>query len=277
MGLFSLPGVATPGPGYVLPPSPGRPPGSCSSLARRAGEQCGAPLARTFTAQTLAVGQCGADAVCLLLARPPRVLQGGVVSHGSICMLGSESRAPTWPNFILGSLVWLPAGIVATAAYRGMGLPVKPQAWLTLVVIAPCGHALGAGLPAAAPPGISARGMGCVRGAGLCDDSGRAVRGAAWPAGDCNLCSDDQSCRSGSRPNGWSRDGWSGGDRYAFLKTHAVLTVPCVYLAMLQLISRPCRRDPVVIRTGCVAPWHRRNAVAASLPGMRCTDCCHRP
>ena len=54
-------------------------------------------------------------------------------------MLGSESGAPTRPNFILGSLVWLPAGIAVTAVFRGMGLPVEPQAWLTLVIIAPCG------------------------------------------------------------------------------------------------------------------------------------------
>ena len=79
------------------------------------------------------------DAEHLLLARPPWVLQGNVGSHGGICMLGSESRAPARPNFILYSLVWLPAGIVVTAAFRGTGLPAEPQAWLTLVIIAPCG------------------------------------------------------------------------------------------------------------------------------------------
>ena len=54
-------------------------------------------------------------------------------------MLGSESRAPARPNFILGLLVWLPAGIVALGAFRGTELPVEPLAWLTLVAIAPCG------------------------------------------------------------------------------------------------------------------------------------------
>ena len=43
------------------------------------------------------------------------------------------------PISFSGSLVWLPAGIVATAAFRGTGLPVEPQAWLTLVITAPCG------------------------------------------------------------------------------------------------------------------------------------------
>ena len=44
------------------------------------------------------------------------------------------SRALAW--------LWLPAGIVVAAAVRGGGampLPVEPQAWLSLVVIAPCG------------------------------------------------------------------------------------------------------------------------------------------
>ncbi len=36
--------------------------------------------------------------------------------------------------------LWLPAGIVAAAALRGtVPLPAEPQAWLSLVVVAPCG------------------------------------------------------------------------------------------------------------------------------------------
>ena len=37
--------------------------------------------------------------------------------------------------------LWLPAGIVVAgvAVRGGMSLPVEPQAWLSLVVIAPCG------------------------------------------------------------------------------------------------------------------------------------------
>ena len=54
-------------------------------------------------------------------------------------MLVSTFRAPARGTFILGSLVWLPVGIAAIAALRGTGLPVEPQTWLTLVVIAPCG------------------------------------------------------------------------------------------------------------------------------------------
>lgn len=41
--------------------------------------------------------------------------------------------------------LWLPAGIMVAAAVRGgMTLPVDPQAWLSLVVIAPCGLPLAA-------------------------------------------------------------------------------------------------------------------------------------
>lgn len=41
--------------------------------------------------------------------------------------------------FGLLSLLWLPAGIAATALVRGMPWPVEPYAWLSLVVTAPCG------------------------------------------------------------------------------------------------------------------------------------------
>ena len=51
----------------------------------------------------------------------------------------STSRARVRSAFTLGSLVWLPAGIAATSVLRGFGLPVEPQAWLSLIVIAPCG------------------------------------------------------------------------------------------------------------------------------------------
>lgn len=43
------------------------------------------------------------------------------------------------PGFTLGSLVWLPGGIAATAVFRGFGFPAEPQAWLSLIMIAPCG------------------------------------------------------------------------------------------------------------------------------------------
>ena len=51
----------------------------------------------------------------------------------------STSRARVRSAFTLGSLVWLPAGIAATSVLRGFGLAVEPQAWFSLIVIAPCG------------------------------------------------------------------------------------------------------------------------------------------
>ncbi len=42
-------------------------------------------------------------------------------------------------RFWLVALLWLPIGIAATAVVRGFGLPLEPQAWLSLVVVAPCG------------------------------------------------------------------------------------------------------------------------------------------
>ena len=42
-------------------------------------------------------------------------------------------------TFGLLTLLWLPAGIAATAPIRGMPWPVEPSAWLSLVVTAPCG------------------------------------------------------------------------------------------------------------------------------------------
>ena len=45
------------------------------------------------------------------------------------------SRARFW----LAALLWVPMGIAATAVIRGFGLPLEPQAWLSLLVIAPCG------------------------------------------------------------------------------------------------------------------------------------------
>ncbi len=41
--------------------------------------------------------------------------------------------------FVPLALLWLPLGVAATPVVRGMGLPVEPQAWLGLVMIAPCG------------------------------------------------------------------------------------------------------------------------------------------
>lgn len=45
------------------------------------------------------------------------------------------SRARFW----LAALLWVPLGIAVTAVVRGFGLPLEPQAWLPLLVIAPCG------------------------------------------------------------------------------------------------------------------------------------------
>lgn len=42
-------------------------------------------------------------------------------------------------RFWLAALLWVPLGIAATAVIRGFGLPLEPQAWLSLLVIAPCG------------------------------------------------------------------------------------------------------------------------------------------
>lgn len=42
-------------------------------------------------------------------------------------------------RFWLAALLWVPMGIAATAVIRGFGLPLEPQAWLSLLVIAPCG------------------------------------------------------------------------------------------------------------------------------------------
>ena len=45
----------------------------------------------------------------------------------------------TRARFWLAALLWVPIGIAATAVMRGFGLPLEPQAWLSLLVIAPCG------------------------------------------------------------------------------------------------------------------------------------------
>jgi len=42
-------------------------------------------------------------------------------------------------TFGLLALLWLPAGIAATALVRGMPWPVELHAWPSLVVTAPCG------------------------------------------------------------------------------------------------------------------------------------------
>ena len=52
------------------------------------------------------------------------------------------SRRPNKPSrgmFWLVALFWLPIGVAATAVVRGFGLPLEPQAWLSLAVVAPCG------------------------------------------------------------------------------------------------------------------------------------------
>ena len=43
------------------------------------------------------------------------------------------------PLFYLLALVWLPAGVVASALLRGIGVPPEPQAFLSLLVVAPAG------------------------------------------------------------------------------------------------------------------------------------------
>ncbi|MDE0450323.1 MAG: hypothetical protein OXI90_00965 [Gammaproteobacteria bacterium] len=50
-----------------------------------------------------------------------------------------RQRRPSQGMFWLLALLWLPMAIAATAVVRGFGLPLEPQAWLSLVVIAPCG------------------------------------------------------------------------------------------------------------------------------------------
>ena len=47
------------------------------------------------------------------------------------------------PLFYPLALLWLPAGVVASALVRGMGVPPEPQALLSLVVVAPAGLPLG--------------------------------------------------------------------------------------------------------------------------------------
>ena len=41
--------------------------------------------------------------------------------------------------FSLLALLWLPAGVVASALIRGMGVPPEPQALLSLFAVAPAG------------------------------------------------------------------------------------------------------------------------------------------
>ena len=55
--------------------------------------------------------------------------------------MNEERRRSKLPRrrFWLVALLWLPIGILATAVARGFGLPLEPQAWLSLVVVAPCG------------------------------------------------------------------------------------------------------------------------------------------
>ena len=43
-------------------------------------------------------------------------------------------------GFVLFSLLWLPAGLVAVSVVRGMPITLlEPQAWLSLAMISPCG------------------------------------------------------------------------------------------------------------------------------------------
>lgn len=61
-------------------------------------------------------------------------------------MNGIASQAPgrrpsriSRVRFWLAALLWVPIGVAATAVVRGFGLPLEPQAWLSLLVTAPCG------------------------------------------------------------------------------------------------------------------------------------------
>lgn len=51
----------------------------------------------------------------------------------------NRQRRPSRGLFWIVALLWLPIGIAATAVVRGFGIPIEPQAWLSLVFIAPCG------------------------------------------------------------------------------------------------------------------------------------------
>jgi hypothetical protein len=59
----------------------------------------------------------------------------GIVNRAPGRRPSKISRARFW----LVALLWVPMGIAATAVVRGFGLPLEPQAWLSLLVIAPCG------------------------------------------------------------------------------------------------------------------------------------------
>jgi len=43
------------------------------------------------------------------------------------------------PTFILLALLWLPFGILLVTASKGLPLFIEPQAWLSLIVLAPFG------------------------------------------------------------------------------------------------------------------------------------------
>ena len=60
-------------------------------------------------------------------------------------MFDPASLASSRRAFVALALLWLPAVIAATAVFRGMGVPVEPQAWLSLVFVAPCGLPLALG------------------------------------------------------------------------------------------------------------------------------------
>ena len=63
------------------------------------------------------------------------------VEHGSDFFHGFGTVTSRGRGFVLFSLFWLPAGLVAVSAVRGMPVItlLEPQAWLSLAMIAPCG------------------------------------------------------------------------------------------------------------------------------------------
>ena len=43
------------------------------------------------------------------------------------------------PVFFPLAILWLPAGVVASALFRGLGVPPEPRAFLSLLAVAPAG------------------------------------------------------------------------------------------------------------------------------------------